>query len=305
MSNQNANIAQSVRQRLLNLARQTGQDYNRLLVRYSLERILYRLSQSEHADRFILKGAMLFAVWSGQQYRSTQDLDLLGTGDNSPADLKNVLREVCGIEIGVLDGMAYDPETVTAEIIREDMQYEGVRIRIESKLGTARIPLIIDVGFGDAVTPAPREEEFPALLDVPAPRIRAYPRESVIAEKLEAMVSLGEANSRMKDFADVYFLSKHFDFDGPVLAEAIASTFARRKTPIIEAPAAFTDKFAGLDHKQAQWRAFLRRTTPQGIPEGLSDVVAGIATFLGPILAHLATNQPLPQRWQAPGPWQF
>jgi len=305
VSNQDANIAQSVRQRLLNLARQTGQDYNRLLVRYSLERILYRLSQSEHADRFILKGAMLFAVWSGQQYRSTQDLDLLGTGDNSPAGLEDVLREVCGVETGVPDGMAYAPETVAAEIIREDMQYEGVRLRVESRLGTARIPLIIDVGFGDAITPAPLEEEFPVLLDAPAPRIRAYPRESVIAEKLEAMISLGEANSRMKDFADVYFLSKHFDFDGPVLAEAIANTFARRETPIIEAPAAFTEEFAGLDHKQAQWRAFLRRTAPQGIPEGFPDVVAGIATFLGPILSHLAANQPLPNHWQAPGPWQF
>jgi predicted nucleotidyltransferase component of viral defense system len=305
VSDQDANIAQSVRQRLLNLARQTGQDYNRLLVRYSLERILYRLSRSEHADRFILKGAMLFAVWSGQQYRSTQDLDLLGTGDNSPDSLENLLREVCGIETGVSDGMAYDPETVTAEIIREDMQYEGVRLRIESKLGTARIPLIIDVGFGHAVTPAPLEEEFPVLLDAPAPRIRAYPRESVIAEKLEAMVSLGEANSRMKDFADVYFLSKHFDFDGPVLARAIAITFARRETTVIESPAALTEQFAGLDHKQAQWRAFLRRTAPQGIPESFADVVVGIATFLGPILSHLAADQPIPQLWQAPGPWQF
>lgn len=305
MSDQNANVAQSVRQRLLNLARQTGQDYNRLLVRYSLERILYRLSQSEHADRFILKGAMLFAVWSGQQYRSTQDLDLLATGDNSLAGLEELLREVCAVETGVPDGMAYAPETVTAEIIREDMQYEGVRLRIESALGTARIPLIIDVGFGDAVTPAPLEEEFPVLLDAPAPRIKAYPRESVIAEKLEAMVSLGEANSRMKDFADVYFLSKHFDFDGAVLAQAIAGTFARRGTTVVEAPAAFTEEFAGLDHKQAQWRAFLRRAAPQGIPDSFADVVAGIATFLGPILSHLAADQPMPQQWLAPGPWQF
>jgi predicted nucleotidyltransferase component of viral defense system len=305
VSDQNANVAQSVRQRLLNLARQTGQDYNRLLVRYSLERILYRLSQSEHADRFILKGAMLFAVWSGQQYRSTQDLDLLATGDNSLAGLEELLREVCAVETGVPDGMAYAPETVTAEIIREDMQYEGVRLRIESALGTARIPLIIDVGFGDAVTPAPLEKEFPVLLDAPAPRIKAYPRESVIAEKLEAMVSLGEANSRMKDFADVYFLSKHFDFDGAVLAQAIAGTFARRGTTVVEAPAAFTEEFAGLDHKQAQWRAFLRRAAPQGIPDSFADVVAGIATFLGPIMSHLAASQPIPHQWQAPGPWQF
>jgi len=305
VSDQKASIAQSVRQRLLNLARQTGQDYNRLLVRYSLERYLYRLSQSDHADRFILKGAMLFAVWSGQQYRSTQDLDLLGTGENSPEALNDVLRDVCRTDTSTPDGMSYAADTVAAEVIREDMKYEGVRIRLESRLGTARIPLIVDVGFGDAITPAPREEEFPVLLDAPAPRIRSYPRESVIAEKLEAMVSLGEANSRMKDFADAYFLSKHFDFDGPILAEAIANTFQRRNIPIIDAPVALTEEFAELSQKKAQWRAFLRRTAPQGIPDSFADVVVGIAIFLSPILSHLAADQPLPTHWQAPGPWRF
>jgi predicted nucleotidyltransferase component of viral defense system len=301
----NGSVAQSIRQRLLNLARQTGQDYNRILVRYSLERILYRLSRSNHAERFILKGAMLFALWSGHQYRSTQDLDLLGTGDNSPERLEALLREICSRESNPPDGMTYQPEKVNAETIRQNMQYQGVRVSIESKLGTARIPLVIDVGFGDVVTPAPSEEEFPALLDAPAPRIRTYPRETVIAEKLEAMVALGEANSRMKDFADVFFLSRHFDFDGATLARAVAGTFTRRGTPLIEIPSAFTEKFVRINAKQAQWRAFLRRAAPQGIPDGFESVVAAIATFLSPILSHLAADQPLPRQWEFPGPWQF
>ena len=207
MTEDTGNRAHSVRQRLLNLARQTAQDYNRLLVRYSLERLLYRLSRSDHADRFILKGAMLFAVWSNQPYRATQDLDLLGLGPNSPEELVGVFREIVLAAVPVADGMAYLAGSITARIIRKDMKYEGVRVRMESRLGNARIPLNIDVGFGDAITPAPLTADFPVLLDPPVPAIRMYPRETVIAEKLESTVSLGEDNSRMKDFADLWFLA--------------------------------------------------------------------------------------------------
>jgi hypothetical protein len=304
MTDGNANLAQSVRQRLLNLARKTAQDYNRLLVRYSLERFLYRIGQSDYAERFVLKGAMLFAVWSDQQYRATQDLDLLGTGNNSPEDLARVFREIASSPASTPDGMSYLAEAITAGLIREDMRYEGVRIRMESRLGNARIPLIVDVGFGDAITPAPLPAEFPALLDTPAPTVLMYPRETVIAEKLEAMVSLGEANSRMKDFADIWFLSQHFDFDGPLLAEAIANTFQRRRTPIPEQPAAFPADFAQLDTKQIQWNAFIRRGAPEGLPSHFAQIVDGIAVFLGPILSHLVGAQPIPRHWQAPGPWQ-
>lgn len=305
MTDETVNLAQSIRQRLLNLAHKTTQDYNRLLVRYSLERFLYRIGQSDFSDRFILKGAMLLAVWSEQQYRATQDLDLLGIGNNSPEELVRVFRKIAAVHTPNPDGMGYLAESIRADIIREDMRYEGVRIRMESRLGNARIPLMIDIGFGDAITPAPLVAEFPALLDAPAPTIRMYPRETVIAEKLEAMVALGEANSRMKDFADLWYLSRHFDFGGALLSEAIASTFEHRKTTIPAQPTAFTAEFAKLETKQAQWKAFMRRSSPECLPSEFGKVVDGIAAFLNPVLAHLAADQPMPKHWQAPGPWSY
>lgn len=305
MTRGESNLSQSVRQRLLNLSRETGQDYNRLLVRYALERLLYRLSRSDHADRFILKGAMLFAVWSRQQYRATQDLDLLGTGGHSTAELEQVFREIVQTETDHPDAMAYDAESVTAEVIREDMAYEGVRVRMESQLGNARLPLIIDIGFGDAITPTPDETEFPVLLDAPKPKIRSYPRETVISEKLEAMVILGNANSRMKDFADTWYLAQHFDFEGQTLCDAVAGTFQRRGTEVPVRPVAFSHEFARREDKQAQWAAFNRRAAPTSIPADFAEAVAGIASFLGPVLDHLAGGSAQPQVWQAGGHWQF
>ena len=305
MTDNTANIAHSVHQRLLNLARKTGQDFNRLLVRYSLERLLYRLSQSKHADRFILKGAMVFAVWSDQQYRATQDLDLLGARSSSPDELIRVFCEIVLTAVPVADGMAYLADAITAEPIREDMAYGGIRVQMQSRLGNARIPLTIDVGFGDAVTPPAQEGQFPVLLDTPPPIIRTYPREAVIAEKLEAMVALGEGNSRMKDFADLWFLAQHFDFDGQLLAKAVGDTFHRRQTPPESQPIALMPAFAQIEAKQAQWKAFLRRSSPKGTPIDLAEVVDAIATFLLPILAHLAADEPLPRTWDAPGPWQM
>lgn len=184
------------------------------------------------------------------------------------------------------------------------MKYEGIRVRMESRLGNARIPLSIDVGFGDAITPSPLTAEFPVLLDAPAPAIRMYPRETVIAEKLEAMVSLGEDNSRMKDFADLWYLAQHFDFDGTLLAKAVSDTFTRRQTPLQARPIALTPAFAQIATKPAQWKAFLRRSSPQGMPANLGEVVDGIAAFLLPILAQLAASQPVPGTWTAAGPWE-
>ena len=191
MSTDEAHIAQSVRQRLLNLAHKTGQDYNRLLVRYSLERLLYRLSISDFSDRFILKGAMLFAVWADQHYRATHDLDLLGIGSNSPQQVADAFGRIAGAVPHTPDGMAYISDTITASLIRQDMKYEGVRIRMDSRLGNARIPLSIDVGFGDSVTPPPTSGHYPVLLDAPAPMLRMYRRETAIAEKLHAMAERG------------------------------------------------------------------------------------------------------------------
>lgn len=297
------NVAHSVRQRLINEAKRTGRLYNEIEQYYAMERFLYRLAQSEHGDRFVLKGALLFTLWQGSRFRPTRDIDLLGRLDNSQEAVGNVFRAVCNQDVPD-DGLVFDPASVATLAIAEDADYQGVRVNMEGRLGTSRIRIQVDIGFSDVVVPVPVEADYPTILDYPPPRLKAYSRESVVAEKLEAMVSLGEGNSRMKDFADLWHLSRNFDFDGSVLAQAIASTFARRETPVIKAPSAFTEEFAGLDHKQAQWRAFLRRTAPQGIPDSFVDVVAGIATFLSPILSHLAADQPMPNIWQAPGPWQ-
>jgi predicted nucleotidyltransferase component of viral defense system len=304
MSIDDAHIAHSVRQRLLNIARETGQDYNRILVRYSLERLLYRLSVSEFSDRFILKGAMLFVVWADQQYRATQDLDLLGIGSNSPQQVADSFRQIAEVLPQTPDGMAYISETITAGLIREDMKYEGVRIRMDSRLGNARIPLSIDVGFGDSITPPPTSGQYPVLLEAPAPVLRMYQRETAIAEKLHAMVERGVLNSRMKDFADIWYLAQHFDFDGQTLAGAISSTFARRDLALPAEPIAFTAEFAQRDDKQTQWKAFVRRSSPEGLPSQFGQVVDGIAVFLGPIVVGLSTDQQMPQRWDAPGPWR-
>lgn len=277
------NIAASVKARLQNVAGKRGEDFNLLLLRYGIERLLFRLSQSPYADRFLLKGAMLFVVWDEKTHRPTRDVDLLGFGPSEKADLTRVFQEVAAVPV-VDDGIVFDPKSVQAEEIREDNAYGGVRVRLMGKLGTAEIPVQIDVGVGDAVTPAPETATFPALLDFPAPRVRMYPVYTVVAEKFEAMVKLGIANTRMKDFHDVWFLAHRFEFDGPTLRKAIEATFARRQTNLTQSPEAFTDAFANDPTKQAQWAGFLRRNGLTGITDQFSEVVAVIRKFIEPVL---------------------
>ncbi len=298
------NVAHSVRQRLINEAKRIGRLYNEIEQYYAMERFLYRLSQSEHGAKFVLKGALLFTVWHGSRFRPTRDIDLLGRLDNSQEAVAEVFREVCNQEVQD-DGLAFDPASVATLAITEDADYQGVRVNVEGHLGTSRIRIQVDIGFSDVVVPLPKKVNYPAILDFPPPRLKAYSRESVIAEKLEAMVALGEGNSRMKDFADLWFLARNFSFEGPLLAKAIASTFHRRQTIIAAQPAAFTAHFAQLETKQTQWKAFVRRCVPDGLPGQFEQVVDGIAAFLGPILSNLAASRPAPRRWQAPGPWQF
>ena len=277
------NIAASVKARLQNVADKRGEEFNLLLLRYGIERLLFRLSQSPHADRFLLKGAMLFVVWDEKTHRPTRDVDLLGFGPSEKADLTRVFQEVVAMPV-VDDGIVFDPKSVQADEIREDNAYGGVRVRLMGKLGTAEIPVQIDVGVGDAVTPAPEIATFPALLDFPAPEVRMYPVYTVVAEKFEAMVKLGIANTRMKDFHDVWFLAHRFEFDGPTLRKAIEATFARRQTNLSQSPEAFTDAFANDPTKQAQWAAFLRRNGLSGITDQFSEVVAVIRKFIEPVL---------------------
>jgi len=211
------NVGHSVFQRLLNQARTHGEDFNLLLFRYGVERLLYRLSISPYTDRFILKGASLFLVWKGQNYRVTKDADLLGLGPADAEHLTDIFKEICQAASDDVDGIEFMPDTVRAAPIREEQAYDGIRVTLVGLLHQARIPLQVDIGFGDDVTPGPERIEFPTLLDAPGPKLLAYPRYTMVAEKLEAMVRLGVANSRMKDFYDVWLLSRLFEFDGRTL----------------------------------------------------------------------------------------
>lgn len=295
------NIAHSIRTRLLTVSKESGEEFNYTLTRYAIERLLVRLAASTHAGGFILKGAMLFRVWSTIAHRTTKDLDLLGSGAPHLDRLAKVFAEICAVVVDD-DGMRYDPATVQASRIKEDADYEGVRVTLRAMLGTARIELQVDVGFGDAITPAPVEIVFPTLLPMSAPRLLAYPKETVVAEKLNAMVDRGMANSRMKDFFDLSFLARTTAFDGNTLARAIGATFARRKTPLPAAlPVALTAEFYESDAKQKQWTAFAKRVAPNADP--LEQVIAVLAPFLGPPLAHAATPEAFRMAWSPAGPW--
>ncbi|MEN8255976.1 MAG: nucleotidyl transferase AbiEii/AbiGii toxin family protein [Verrucomicrobiota bacterium] len=287
------NMAHSVFQRLLNKAKADKVDFNLLLSRYGMERFLYRLATSPHHGRFILKGASLFLVWKGQNYRVTRDVDFLSSGDSDPRQLKEVFQAICLQECRQDDGMAYSPETVKAESIREDQEHGGVRVTLIGKLGNARIPLQIDIGFGDAITPEPENIEYPTLLDSPVPHLKAYPRYTLIAEKFETMVRLGIANSRMKDFFDIWLLSELFEFEDHVLEHAIANTFARRGSTVPhEPPFAFTPAFYDDPQKQLQWKAFTRKSKPTVEVGDFQSVVSALAGFIMPVIQKQPPNRP-------------
>lgn len=297
------NTAHSVFQRLLNRARAGKENFNLLLSRYGMERFLYRLSVSSYRDRFILKGASLFLVWKGQNYRVTRDVDLLGSGSPDLKELAVIFREICGIDCKT-DGMIYDVDSLKVQEIRETQEYHGVRITLAGLLNKARIPLQIDIGFGDAITPGPEDVEFPTLLDLPRPELKAYPRYTMVAEKLEAMVRLGLVNSRMKDFYDIWLLSTLFPFDGDVLRTAIEKTFNRRKTPVPDGiPFAFTPDFYEDRQKQVQWTAFVKKTKPDVQVDGLSMIIGEIRAFLQPVLNSIQSESDFEQEWQPGQGW--
>lgn len=296
-----ANVPASVRARLQNLARQRKLEFQLVLSEFAIERLLYRLGTSRHAERFVLKGAMLFKLWSDDRHRATWDLDLLGQGANNVADVVAVVRDVCSISGE--DGIVFDIGSITGEEIRAGDEYAGIRVRFEARLAEARIPMQVDVGFGDAIMPAPVRETYPTLLDHAAPSILVYPREAVIAEKFEAMISLGVTNSRMKDFYDVHVLASSFAFEGPALARAIRATFERRGTPFPDAePLVLTREFLGAPERQRQWRAFLRRGRLDG-PLDAGDLADALRRFLGPVLTAGARGEAFSGAWPPGGPW--
>ena len=276
------NLPASVRQRLMNVARSQQEDFQLVLTRYALERLLYRLSQSEHRDVFVLKGAMLFQLWGDQPHRPTRDLDLLGRGDNSIPRFERIFREVCELAVEE-DGLVFSAKSVRGDTIKEDQEYEGLRLNLDCRLENARIPIQIDIGFGDVVTPAAVEVTYPVLLDFPAPVLPAYSRESVVAEKFQAMVMLGIVNSRMKDFYDLWVLARQFEFQGPVLCQAIRATFERRRTSVpAEVPVALSSEFTQDRGKQTQWRAFTGKGKLEIGGTGLGEVVDFLRGFLMP-----------------------
>lgn len=254
-----SNAAASVRARLLNVAKAQGVDFNQVLVRFALERILYRLSRSEHADHFLLKGALLFTLWYDMPHRATRDADLLGFGTSDLESVAQTFRDIASVMVD--DGIVFDPGSVAAEEIRKDAGYVGVRILISGELAKARCKVQIDIGFGDAVTPGPVEATYPVLLaDLPAPRLRTYPVYTVVAEKVHAIALLGMTNSRMKDYFDLAVLVDREALDTDVLASALKATFARRGMEVpTELPIGLTEEFADDPSRQALWQAFVRK----------------------------------------------
>ena len=304
MSKSGENIAASVRQKLINLSKEKGEDPNLIFIRYAIERFLYRLSRSNRSGQFVLKGAMLWAIWVNKPHRPTKDLDLLGLGDVSADDLREMVAEIGKVAVEP-DGMVFDSERVQVSEIREDLEYPGWRVKLESRLGNARINVQIDIGYGDSVIPTPIEIDYPTLLDMPAPHIKAYPIETVVAEKFETIVSKGILNSRMKDFYDLRIMSQEFQFDGNNLSEAIKATFIHRSTNIPnDQPVAFSEEFYMNPDKQVQWRAFLRTSKLASVKLELNEVVNDIQRFLMPLLKTAAKGRPFTKKWPSGGPWK-
>ena len=273
------NMAASVRARLLKLSQERDQPFELLLTRYVLERLLHRLSMTAHRNRFVLKGAMLMTTWFEMPFRPTRDLDLLGIGDDAPEAMLATFREICAVKLD--DGVRFDAAGLTVDRIRDEAEYGGLRLKTYATVATARVRVTVDIGFGDAVEPQIEEVDLPVLLDLPPPRIRAYPREAVIAEKFQAMVMLGRVNSRMKDFYDIWLLLRAYEFEGDSLPRAIAATFARRKTPIPEkAPDALTRAFADDPAKQQQWASFIGAIEAE--PIELAKVIEELSVYLKP-----------------------
>ncbi len=299
------NVAASVRQRLANQGKERGIEFQRILVLYALERLLYRISVSSYSGEFILKGAMLLSLWFEKPYRRTRDMDLLGQDEPSLERFATVFQELCALEVEE-DGLRFAPEMVIAKRIREESDFGGVRVLLTAFLENARIPLQVDIGFGDATVPEPQETDFPILLTgFPAPHLRVYQKETTIAEKLRALVVLERTNSRMKDFFDLYILSREFAFTGERLTAAIRDTFARQGTTVpAEIPDGLTQDFASDMGKQSQWKAFLKQNVQPPLDTlPLSDVIAGAATFLIPPLRAAQSGELLLSEWSPGGPW--
>lgn len=304
MAGKAKNIPASVHQRLLNKAKESSRPFNEILQHFAIERFIYRLSKSPHAERFVLKGALMFSVWTGSMSRPTMDIDFLGNIENSMDIIIAVFKDACETEVEN-DGMVFHKETVTATRITEDADYQGVRVLLRGNLSSIRLFLQIDIGFGDVVIPKPGRVKYPVLLDFPPPELDGYTMESTVAEKFQAMVKLGLLNSRMKDFYDIWFLSRRFDFKGETLIEAIEKTFKKRKTVLTSEPSIFNPMFMKDDITQAQWQGFIKKTKLTDAPTSFEHVIVGIKIFLQPVVVSMINRQTFRLFWSAPGPWNI
>ena len=280
----------SVRARLLNLSRTAGQPFDLLLTRYGLELLLYRLTRTPYHERFVLKGAMLMTTWFADPMRPTRDIDLLGFGSANAEEMLGLFREICAINLD--DGVEFDLDGLRVTANREDLAYGGLRLQTYALIGGAKLRILIDIGFGDAIEPGLEELQLPVLLDQPAPTLLAYARETVVAEKFQAMVMIGQANSRLKDYYDLWVLSQSYSFEEERLASAIAATFKRRGTDIpTELPDGLKPAFYEDKAKLAQWAAFIEDVAAD--PGSLRDVCGALGKFLMPAAAMTLRRQVL------------
>ena len=295
--------AESIRHRLRNVLRARGEDVSLGLQRYAAERFLYRLGCSVHRERFVLKGATLFAIW-GTTYRPTRDLDFTAYGDSDVDAVLGALRDICHTPDDV-DALQFEAEKITTEPIRDGSEYPGIRVHIIAVLGTSRIPIQLDFGFGNAIVPGPEEVEYRSLLGDPPPRIRAYPQESVVAEKLHAMVTLGEQNSRYKDFYDMHTMANAFRFERSTLVAAVRATFERRATPIAEeTPVALRATFYADAARTAQWRAYVTRSGMTGVSQDFASIGEQIVGFLQPVWEDLNIGGTRRSDWSPEEGWR-
>jgi predicted nucleotidyltransferase component of viral defense system len=297
------NIAESVKARLLQIAKRDRVDFNLVLNNYALERFLYRLSRSQWKDRFLLKGALLFRLWYKTPFRPTSDIDLEGKTKNDLNEIIEIFKGICSTKV-TADGIMFLPETVKGEENREEGDYNGIKIVFRARIDRTDIPIQVDIGFGDAVEPSSQKVEYPVLLDFPIPQLLVYPLYSMISEKFQIMVKRGIANSRMKDYYDLWTISQHSDIDGKLLSQAIEATFKKRNTDIpTDIPLALDDQFSGDHFKQMQWSAFVKRIDAPETTPALKDIVAVLRMLLIPPVIALTNGKPFLKTWRAGKDW--
>jgi len=298
------NIQASILTRLKNKAKEINRPFSEILQYYGMERFLFRFSQSKYAGKFILKGALMFTVWHVPERRTTLDIDFSARFDNQIASIERVIKDICKIPVA-LDGLMFDPKTIKGQKIKENAEYEGVRVKFRGFLGRARISMQIDVAFSDSIYPKPMIIDYPAILDLPRPHLKGYPVESVVSEKFEAMVKLGLLNSRMKDFYDIWLLMRQFDFNGSELAKALKRTFEHRKTRLPTDKPLFTEEiYAKTSDRQTLWNVFLKRGDITHAPKELCATARAIEEFLIKPLEAIKNGQNFSKNWKAPGLWE-